>query len=171
MSVDSSEVKLAFKTLLTNNESLLLDGIIVGGMQREFAHITTSQLTPPTAYYFVAVHVPDLEATENPIGGLNSLDGIEQDEYNVNITIIDYINGVFGEDELYETMNTHYDIVSDRIVNLIFTSNTFTAPSGEKLSLSRPKSVSKSTSPVNWSDAEQYHAVLMGEITFSVEAC
>lgn len=154
----------ATQNLISSIEEEVFEDIIVGTQQRGFAHITTSSLTPPTAYYFVAIFATSPEEYYPTVI-------IPQSFYDITITVIDYIVGITGETELFETMGNQFTLVTDRIVNKLRT-ESFTADDGSTFRLELPeKRISKNNRPVSWEDAESYFAYCFSEISFRLESC
>jgi len=164
--------KKSIQRLLETNANDLLSGIVRFDVQRTFKHITRSPLTPPTGYYFVAIFVENKRSRKffDPI---NDDTGIKVKQYRVNISVVDYIFGVTGEEQLYEAMTDDFNIVTDRIIELIDPTDSFTYFYDEtnRFRLTQDTEVSCDNTPVFWEEAETYHAVLIADITFDIETC
>lgn len=164
--------KKSIQRLLEHNANSLLEGIIRFDVQRVFQHISRSPLTPPTGYYFVAVFVEN-KRKRKFFEGLNDDVGIKTKQYRINISLVDYIFGVTGEDQLFEAMTDDFNLVTDRILELIDPDDTFTYFFDEtsRFRLAADTEVSCDNTPVYWEEGETYHAVLMADITFEIETC
>lgn len=164
--------KKSIQRLLETNETSLLEGIIQFDVQRTFAHVTRSPLTPPTAYYFVAVFVEN-KRKRKFFDGANDNFAIKNYQYRITISIVDYVFGVTGEGQLFESMTDDFNTVTDRIIELIDPEDTLTYFLDEttRFRLTNDTEVSCDNTPVYWEEAETYHAVLMADITFEVEGC
>jgi hypothetical protein len=164
-----TQARLAIQALLKANESSLFSGIVAHGVQRSWQHVTTSALTPPTGYYYASVVAEEAPLKESSLGK-NSIVSLVNGEYQISVVIIDYIEGVTGETELYETMDAHFQIVTDRVKKLVFDTATFTN-GGYQFKLVVPKEVDKRNTPVSWQTAEAYYAVLVTQISFRLVEC
>lgn len=164
--------KKSIQRLLESNATDLLEGIVRFDVQRTFAHISRSPLTPPTGYYFVAVFVEN-KRKRKFFDGFNDNVAIKTKQYRMNISLVDYIFGVTGEDQLFEAMTDDFNLVTDRILELIDPDDTFTYfyDEANRFRLINDTEVSCDNTPVYWEEAETYHAVLMADITFEVETC
>lgn len=164
--------KKSIQRLLELNANDLLSGIIRFDVQRTFQHITRSPLTPPTGYYFVAVFVEN-KRNRKFFDPTNDDTGIKTKQYRINISLVDYIFGVTGEDQLYEAMTDDFNTVTDRIIELIDPTDSFTYffDEASRFRLTTDTEVSCDNTPVSWEEAETYHAVLIADITFDIETC
>lgn len=170
--MNENEVRQTIKNLILNNETTILDSITQQGQQRTFAHITTSSITPPTGYYYVNI------TTDSPVlsyrdEGINVLISSKIITYPVSVVLVDHVQPTFGEDELYETTDSDFQVVGDRMVNLladiIDTNGKLTSPNNLVYTLG--DTITKSNLATSWTDAESYHAVLSSEIRFELEEC
>lgn len=164
--------KKSIQRLLENNANDLLQGIVRFDVQRVFQHITRSPLTPPTGYYFVAIFVENKRKRTFSESANDEID-IKIKQYRVNISLVDYIFGVTGETQLYEAMTDDFNLITDRIIELIDPDDTFTYFYDEtnRFRLTTGTEVSCDNTPVFWEEAETYHAVLIADITFDIETC
>lgn len=164
--------KKSIQRLLESNATDLLEGIIRFDVQRTFAHISRSPLTPPTGYYFVAIFVEN-KRKRKFFDGFNDNVAIKTKQYRVNISLVDYLFGVTGEDQLFEAMTDDFNLVTDRILELIDPDDIFTYffDEANRFRLINDTEVSCDNTPVYWEEAETYHAVLMADITFEIETC
>ena len=173
------QARRAIKQFLLANESTFFDGIVTN-TQRGWKHVTTSGLTPPTGYYFASVFVEEAPVQESTLGQ-NVPISIPTVRYSASIVVVDYINGVANEDELYETMDTHFQVVTDRVKLGIFDAGTFVYDSTyddyddqDAVTFSLPKDqrvVNKSNTLVRFPEAEDYEAVVATQLSFQLEEC
>jgi hypothetical protein len=111
--------KRAIQNFFNDNETELLSGIVHYGQQRTFTHITRSTLTPPTGYYFIAIHVDNKELRKK-LDPANDLFDIPKAKfYRLTVSILDYVGETVGETELYEAMNDDFNLLTDRVMDLL----------------------------------------------------
>jgi len=165
----TTQILQTIRALIEDNATDILDGIIVSGVQREFEHITTSPVTPPTGYYFVAIDAEPISLSED--SGPNVLKGNKIANYGVVISIVDYIYGVRGETELYETMHNQFRDVADRLQELIYDQDTFISPDTTHKYTLVDFDVDRNDLSTSWEDSENYQAVVGTEIRFELEEC
>jgi len=165
------QARLAIQAYLIANEATFFDDLFVNGdQQREWKHVTVSGVTPPTAYPYASIFVEGAPVSESSLGQNVSI-SIPSVTYDVSVVIIDYMEGVAGETELYETMDIQFQTFTDRIKLGIFNTGSFIY---DDVRFSLPKSqrtVDKSNTLVRWPEAENYWAVLATQITFQLEEC
>lgn len=164
--------KKSIQRLLQESETDLLQGIIRFDVQRTFAHISRSPLTPPTGYYFLVVFVENKRKRRFQEFGNDDV-SLKVQQYRINITLVDYIQGVTGEDQLYEAMTDDFTTVTDRILELIDPEEdiAYFYDDTHRFRLTNDTEVTCDNTPVFWEEAESYNAVLIADITFEIEAC
>ena len=169
--MNEKEARLAVKELIDTNSATLLSGLTHFGQAREFVHLTTSAITPPTGYYFVAIYVINSRQTAMKIGTGNP-SPIPQIFHNMEIAIVDYVDGEDGETELYENMDSDFQILGDRIVNLLKEQLFIVSSGGIKFRINRQEpTVTKTNRPVTWEDGDAFYAMLFADINFELEEC
>ena len=169
--MNEKEARLAIQSLLNTNSSTLLSGISHFGQDRVFAHLTTSAITPPTGYYFIAVYAINIRETAMKIG-TNNPSPIPQIFHNMEIALVDYIDGITGETELYEQMDSDFQMLGDRIVDLLKDQLFIVSPGSIKFRINRQEpTVTKTNRPVTWEDGDSFYAMLFADINFELEEC
>lgn len=161
--------KKAVKTLLTNNRTVLLSGLIQQGIVRTIAHITTSRGTPPRAYYYIAVHCKPREEVVKLKIANDEMDFTKK-LYSMEITLIDYLYPSTGEDQLYELGTENADTLLERMANLV-KANPELIEGTSRYRLSDPLSIRVEPEEIMWSEAERFHMAYLGTITFEYELC
>ena len=175
------QARLAVQQYLKDNENTFFQDIIVHGQQRGWGHVTISGATPPTAYYFASIFVEEAPVEEN-IWGQNVQISTVKGTYNVSIVIVDYMEGVAGETELYETMDVQFQVVTDRVKFGIFDTGSFIYDATydayestyDAVMFRLPTSqrvVNKGNTLVRFPEAEEYYAVVATQISFQLEEC
>lgn len=165
-------VRRAIKDLILNNESTLIQGLVFQGQTRYINQVTYSVLTPPEGYFFITVSVSRANtSTRSGFGRTTALSPSEV-EYSVNIDVSDYAIATFGENEMYEAMDSEFQLFTDRIVSLIRTNYWITDSTGLKFRIDSERTVSKNNLSETWVEASQYHALLYTRISFTLlEEC
>lgn len=108
--------KSAVKSFIRAYEADLLFGLSTQGVNRELAQVTTS-ISPPRAYYWIGIE--DVRAKEFSIPNVNVAKPPRWARHEMAIHISDYDIFQIGDDEPYETMHSHFDLLGDRIVEII----------------------------------------------------
>jgi hypothetical protein len=166
--------KRVIQNFFRDNESELLSGINHYGVQRTFSHITRSTLTPPTGYYFVAIHVDNKEFRKK-LDPANDLFDIPKTWfYRLTVSILDYVGAVAGETELYEAMNDDFNLITDRIIDLLekkYNEQTYFTDNLSRFRLFSDTDITCENSEIYWPEAESFAAYLISEIKFDLEEC
>lgn len=171
--MNEGAVRRTLKTLLNNNKTTLVSGLTAQGQPRLFNQITTSTLTPPRFYYFASISVERVETELRPGFEKTASTGPSQAIYDIAIELSDYAISSSGEDQLYEKMDSDFQLFGDRVVSLLRSSYWMEdSTTNLKFRLFERKTVSKSNLSSIWTDAESYHALLYCRITFQlIEEC
>jgi hypothetical protein len=165
-------VRRTVKDLILNNESTLVQGLIFQGQSRYINQVTYSVITPPNGYFFITVSVTRATtSTRTGFGRTTSVPPSEV-EYSVVVDISDYAVATFGEDAMYEAMDSEFQLFTDRLVALFRSSYWMTDSTGLKFRLDSERSVLKSNLSETWVEASNYHALLYTRISFTLlEEC
>lgn len=115
--MNRNAAKLALKSFIRANETDLVTGLSAQGENRELAQVTTS-IAPPVAYYWIGIECTNARSFSLP-DNVNAAKPPEWVRYEMVIHISDYAIFQTGDDEAYETMHSHFDLLGDRIVKLI----------------------------------------------------
>lgn len=167
-----SLVRKAVKAFLLANETEFFSQIIHFDTQRKFGHITTSGVNPARDYYYAAIMVDDVELVSRPPVGVNDIVGLpRQRQYRVTIGLVDYLYGVSGESQLYETMDESFQIVTDRILFAIEDEGLTFTFGNYRFRVVPDSQIQKLNRQADWTISEVHHAVREAEITFSVYGC
>lgn len=134
--MDTVAVKQSIKDLIRDNQATLLSGLDKQGRERIIQTVSTSSLTPPDGYYFIAILVPDSLEKSNPNRGVRTTrHPTSMAEYDINIIVADEAIMRIGEEHHYEGMQEDFDEFIDRLVALIRDQNWI--GSSPKLQLKR----------------------------------
>ena len=171
--MNENAARLALKSLIVDNADMLVDGFSKQGASREIHQVTTSSLTPPTGYFFVSIIVTNSVAEVREGFGRTTAVPPSQATYSIAIDIADYALGDPSEDQLFEKLDSEFQIFTDRIVSLIRETRFLTHDdTGLKFRLTDSRSVTKNNVSANWEEAAQYAALLGCRITFTLlEEC
>lgn len=166
----------ALKSLIDDNKSTLVTGMTHQGQARAIEHITTSVLTPPVAYYYIALEINEV-AESSKFGVFATAERPPRSAvYNCEVNVADYLVGVAGEAELYETMHNSFRLLVDRIAKLIEEQKWIPSISDSpKVRLVRSgtagndRAIQKVNTNQGWFDqAESYHALAFCQLRFLV---
>ena len=167
--MNEKQARLSIRKLLDDNSTTLLSGIIHFGEQREFVHLTTSSATPPTGYYYLAVLA--LTSTSDVAGSVNNPTPRMLVKHDIEIALVDYIDSVAAEVEVYEGMDQDFQLLGDRIVELLEATNFIVSDDGDSFRLDRTTSVIKTNQHQTWEDAQNWYAMLFANIGFTLIEC
>lgn len=168
--------KKAVQNILHNNESDIFLGIIQYGVQRKFQHVTRSTLTPATGYYYVGIQATN-KTKRVLLDPFNDVLKVKIPQYSINITIVDYLGSVTGESELFESMTDDFNLVTDRIMELIDPDDSdiityFYDDNNHRFRLVEDSIPVCENTPSYFPDAEEnLHGSMMAEIVFEIEEC
>lgn len=167
-------VRNAIKTLISDNNAVLMTDLTFQGNPRTIHQIVTSSLTPPTGYYFVSVTVSSAKAAVRTGMGKTVSVPPSEARYDVVIELSDYaIASPSEEDNIFEKMDADFQLFSDRIVSLLRADRWITDDvSVSQFRLGNERAVTKNNLGTIWEEAAQYHAMLYCRITFQLlEEC
>lgn len=108
--------KQAVKAFIRANQVDLLAGLSAQGVNRVLAQVTTS-ISPPSAYYYVGIE--NVRTTELSMPNFNVIKPPRWARHEMAIHLSDYDIFQVGDDEPYETMHSHFDLLGDRIAEII----------------------------------------------------
>lgn len=178
-------VASALKALISDNEATLLSGLTLDGVAKVIGQLTSSVLTPPELYYFVAIDVQSATAhyqmrpmPKNLRHTTKQTAGMLIDEYEASIYVVDYAlksMPIEGEVQSFEEEHQLFRQLTDRIVDLLdrtdqLTSGTYTmwipGEGGDE-----DRRIGKENRLDAWEDSDGQHFELGSRITFRVKAC
>lgn len=166
--MNTERVLNQIKDLIVLNKDLLVTDLIHQGEQRELKVITTSSLTPPTAYYAVLITSSASFESDIVMGaqvGINVRANKKRTAfYNIEISIGDEAVGDFQDDELFETADKDFQKLLNRIAELILN-----ADKDGELRLGNDREIRQLNAVEDWLHADEYHAMLFGQLQFTVE--
>jgi hypothetical protein len=171
--MNESAVRRALKTLILENEDILVSGLTFQGNPRNIHQVTTSSITPPTGYYFVSISTTTDNALNRRNFGRTVSVPPSEARYDVLIELADYAIGDPSEDQLFEKMDTDFQLFSDRLISILRKSRwIIDEETASQFVLDGERRVSKNNTGTNWEEAAQYHAMLYCRITFQLlEEC
>lgn len=120
--MDTAAVKQQIKDLILDqdNKATLLLGLSKQGRERGIATITTSSLTPPDGYFYIAIAIPSSNEKSDPKAGVKTArHPIRMAEYSIEVIVADEALMSITEEEHYERMQTDFDNFVDRLIALI----------------------------------------------------
>lgn len=160
-------LRKTLKTLIENNELLLVSNLTFQGEPRVIHQITYSTMTPPTGYYFISISISDVvDANRTGFGTTKRL-APSQTTYSVVIEISDYAVSSSGENQMFEKMDGDFQVFTDRIIALLRADYRIVdALSNKEYVLDQDRTINKSNLSNIWEDAANYHAMLYSRITF-----
>ena len=163
------------KTLIRANEATLVQGLTHQGQPRAIAVLSTSIFTPPTAYYWVALECSTVPETSRSGQFITVEMPPRSVFYNAEIHCADYLIGVAGEEELFETMHNDFRTFCDRVSKLVSDAHWIPdATSNPRVRLTRSRDagadrrIEKTNTNMGWQEAEQYHALAYAQLRFTV---
>lgn len=166
-------VRNTLKSFIDNIKDDLVLDITFQGEQKVIYQITRSSLTPPQGYVFISISVENARTKiRNGFGKTTSVPP-SQAEYDVVIDIADYAVGDYTEDQLYEKMDSDFQIITDRLIAKLREGYWFTSEDGgSRFRLDNDRTINKNNISTSWDEAAQYHAMLYCRITFQLlEEC
>jgi len=184
--MNESKVALGYKKLIDDNREVLLDGLSAGGEEKEIKQLTSSILTPPELYYFVAVDVEqatmEYDSPKMPANISHSVakdvSRLPFDTYEVRIYVLDYAVQTEPLESVLQSFEEEHEtfrIFTDRIVNLLDHADRVTY---ELYTMWIPgtrgnedRRITKSNRPDSWEDENGTYFRLLTEIAFQVRAC
>lgn len=165
-------VRSTIKNLIVVNSPLLVTGLSFQGQPRSVHQVTYSSLTPPTGYYYINITVSNVRTNNRRGFGRTAAMSPSEAEYTVNIDISDYAVAIPGEDQLFERMDSEFQLFTDRLVAILRETYRITHSSGLSFRLDDERNVTKNNISTSWEEAAQYHALLYSRITLTlIEEC
>lgn len=165
-------VRKSIKAFLLANETAFFSQIVHFDRQRGFNHITTSGVNPARDYYYAVIMVDEVELVSRSPVGINDITGLpRQRQYKVTIGLVDYLYGVMGESQLYETMDESFQVVTDRILFAIEDEGLTFTYDNHRFMVVPDSQIQKINRQADWTVSEVHHAVREAEITFNVYGC
>lgn len=162
----------SIKSLINTNKATLVDGLVHQGEQREIEQITISTLTPPNEYYFISIYTDRDEDTNREGFGRTTRLAPTTTNYSMIIELVDYAVIVAGEEEQYETMDSDFKKLCDRVVKLLRASAEITYTDAQSnnfiFRLDNTRSVIKENLTDVWTEAEGYASMLYCRISFNL---
>jgi len=168
--VNDVQARLAIRQLITNNDELLVDGLMLQGEQVLLRQVAISGNTPPSSFPFVSITVPD--SSETDVGG-NTLWNEARAEYSMLITVLSMAIAQEGDVQVYEQTDINHSLICDRIIALLKDRNNrwlIEFDSQLKFELARGTAIAKRNfhSGLIWEQDTGYHSRLATEIRFSL---
>jgi hypothetical protein len=186
-----NEVAVAqtLKTWVLDNKDTLDDTLYVDMTQKEIQQVTSSVLTPPALYYYIAIDVDSAYAHYEDDGrprarnvAHNTLKDTAAlfDDYACSIFVADYaikVMPVEGEEQSFEEEHELFRTLTDRIVNLLDQTDKFTDASGTYTMWipgdggDEDRRIDKDNRHDIWADENGQHFGIVCEIRFRIKAC
>ncbi len=172
--MNENAARKAIKQIIQNNCDKLVEGLEFQGALKTIHQITTSDLTPPTGYYYISISIVDSRENNKQGFGRTTATTQQSATYDIIIEISDYVtaNPGVGE-EIFEASDSQFQIFTDRIVNILKENNTITEEDTKlTFQLEETKTIRKRNATDRWDDVSQYHAILYSRLSFSlVQKC
>lgn len=172
---NEAAVRRAIKTLINDNGTTLVQDIYQDGIQKQIEQITTSVLTAPSSYFFIAISTTDVrDKVRTGFENSNASIPPSEAEYDLVIEVTNVATSSSEDDQMYENVDSDFQTLGDRIVSLIRSTRWITdSVTSQKYRLvGNERLINKTNLTSIFTEGSQYYSMLYSRISFTLlEEC